>query len=125
MAAVGGVTRWGVQVDRLIEVVVVSHSVGLGGSGVAESREWFGRGRSSRAALFARVLAEGWGGVDYGARVCGEDAGLQRSGRSVRARYYTDGTAALSNNVRLWAGSTSLSWLQQRLRVARSCWLPP
>ena len=103
MAAVGGVTCWGVQVDRLIEMVVVSLSVGLGGGGVA----WFGRGRSSRAALFARVLAKGWGGVDYGARVCGEDAGLQRSGRSVRARYYTDGTAALSNNVRLWAGSTS------------------
>lgn len=44
MAAVC-VTRRCVQVDRLIDVVV-SVSAGLGVGGVAESREWFGRGRA-------------------------------------------------------------------------------
>jgi hypothetical protein len=45
------------------------------------------------------------------------------AGRCAHVRYYyTDGTAALSNNVRLWAGSTSLSWDQRRLKGRKELW---
>jgi hypothetical protein len=61
-------------------------------------------------STFAQVVARGWGaGLERGF-LSGEDAGwlAKESGRSVRGRYYyTDGTAALCNSLRLWAASST------------------